>query len=70
MPRVVTLNKGSKRRLKRIRWKLAEFVSLTLLALLAIAASAVAVVWEIHHEHPYSEPAKDPQIRDAEPSGR
>jgi cell division protein FtsL len=67
MPRVITLGKGSKRRLKRIRWKLAEFLTLTLFALLIIGASALAVVWEIHHEHPYSEPVKDHQIRDAEP---
>lgn len=67
MPRVITLGKGSKRRLKRIRWKLAEFLTLTLFALLIIGASALAVVWEIHHEHPYSEPSKDHQIRDAEP---
>ena len=69
MPKVITLAKGSKRRLRRIRWKLAEFLTLTLLALLIIGASALAVVWEIHHEHPYSVPAKDPQMRDAEPSG-
>ncbi len=69
MPRVITLDKGSKRRLKRIRWKLAEFLTLIFLAILIVGASALALVWEIHHEHPYSEPTKDPQIRDAQPSG-
>ena len=69
MPRVITLDKGSKRRLKQIRWTLAEFLTLILLALLFVGAIALAVVWEIHHEHPYSEPTKDPQIRDAQPSG-
>jgi len=69
MPRVITLDKGSKRRLKRIRWKLAEFLTLISLALLIVGATALAVVWEIHHEHPYSEPTKYPQIRDAQPSG-
>jgi hypothetical protein len=68
MPKVIKFDKGSKRRLKQIRWKLAEFVTLTFLALLIIAASALAVVWEIHREHPYSAPTRDPQIRDAEPA--
>jgi len=48
---------------------LAEFLTLISLALLIVGATALAVVWEIHHEHPYSEPTKDPQIRDAQPSG-
>jgi hypothetical protein len=69
MPRVITPDKGRKRRLKRIRWKLAEFLTLSFLALLIVGATALAVVWEIHHEHPYSEPTKDPQMRDAQPSG-
>ena len=68
MPRVIVLGKGSKRRLKRIRWKLAEILSLGLLAFLAIAAGALAILWELPHEHPYSEPTKDPEIRDAQPT--
>ena len=68
MVKVITLDKGSKRRLKQIRWKLAEIVSLALLSVLMIAAVAVAILWEMHRERPYSEPTKDPQIREAGPS--
>lgn len=68
MSKVITFDKGSKRRLSQIRWKLAEIVSLALLSVLMIAAVALAILWELHHEHPYSEPIKDPQIREAEPS--
>ena len=68
MPKVITLDKGSKRRLKQIRWKLAEILSLGLLELLGIAAGGLAILWELHHEQRYSEPAKDPQMRDAQPT--
>ncbi len=68
MVKVITLDKGSKRRLKQIRWKLGEILSLAILSLLMIGAVALAIVWELHHEHPLSEPTKDTQIREAEPS--
>ncbi len=68
MAKVITFDKGSKRRLNEIRWRLAEIVSLALLSVLMIAAVAFAILWEMHQEHPYSEPTKDPQIREAEPS--
>jgi hypothetical protein len=68
MVKVITLDKGGKRRLKQIRWKLGEILSLALLSLLMIGAVALAIVWELHHEHPLSEPTKDTQIREAEPS--
>lgn len=67
MPKVVTFDKGSKRRLKQIRWKIGEIVTLALFTLLAMAATALAVLWEIHHTHPYSDPPKTPQIKETEP---
>lgn len=68
MPKIVTVNKGSKRRLKQIRWTAGEILSLVLFSLLMIAAGGLTILWEMHHEHPWSEPTKDPQIREAEPS--
>jgi hypothetical protein len=68
MPKVVTFDKGSKRRLKQIRWTPGEILSLALIALLMIATVALAVLYEMHHEHPFSKPTKDHQIREAEPS--
>lgn len=66
--KVIAFNRGSKRRLKQIRWKITEIASLTLLAIFMIAIAMVIVLWEIHHEHPYSEPPKHPQVRDAQPT--
>jgi len=68
MAKVITFDKGSKRRLRQIRWKLVEILSLALFSLAMIAAVALAILWEMHHEHPLTEPIKDPQIREAEPS--
>jgi len=68
MSKVITFDKGSKRRLRQIRWKLFEVVSLALLALLVFAASILGLLWELDHEHPHSKPTKVPQIRDAEPA--
>jgi hypothetical protein len=66
--KVINFDKGSKRRLKQIRWTVGEVLSLTGFSLLMIAAIALALLWELHHEHPLSEPTKDHQIREAEPS--
>jgi hypothetical protein len=70
MPKVITLDKGSKRRLKQIRWKLVEIFSLMLLAILGFAVCILVLLWQLDHEpeHPHSEPPKVPQIRDAEPA--
>ena len=67
MPKVITFDKGSKRRLKQIRWKLFEIFSLFLLAILLFAAGLLVVLWEMRHVHPAREPSKVPQIRDTEP---
>lgn len=68
MPKVTTFDKGSKRRLNEIRWKIREIFSLALLAALVLTISAFVVLWEVHHEHRYSEPTKVPQIMDMEPT--
>lgn len=44
MPKVITFDKGSKRRLKQIRWKLVEMFSVALLAVFAFAVSLLVVV--------------------------
>ena len=68
MPKIVTFDKGSKRRLKQIRWSAGEILTLALISLLIFAACGLALLWELHHERPLSEPTKEHQIREAEPS--
>ena len=68
MSKVITFNKGSKRRLNEIRWKISEVFSLALLAVLVMAMSVFVLLWELQREHSRSEPTKAPQIRDAEPT--
>jgi hypothetical protein len=68
MAKVITFDKGSKRRLRQIRWKSGEILSLALISLAMIAAVALAILWEMRQEHPLTEPIKDPLIREAEPS--
>ena len=68
MPKVITLDKGSKRRLKQIRWKLIEIFSLALLAILVFAMSLMVMFWELRQVHPDREPTKGPQIRNTEPA--
>ena len=67
MSKVITFDKGSKRRLGQIRWKLFEIFSLVLLAILVFAMSLLVMLWELRHVHPAREPSKVPQIRDTEP---
>jgi hypothetical protein len=62
MSKVITFDKGSKRRLSEIRWKLTEIFRLTLLAVFVFALSLVVMLWELEHEHPNDLP-KTPQIR-------
>jgi hypothetical protein len=68
MPKVITFDKGSKRRLGQIRWKLFEIFSLALLAIFAFAMSLLVVLWELRHVHPHREPTKVPQMRNSEPA--
>jgi len=67
MSKVITFDKGSKRRLGQIRWKLFEMFSLALLAIFVFAMSLLVMWWELRHVNPYREPGKVPQIRNTEP---
>lgn len=67
MTRVITLDKGSKRRLKQIRWKLFEAFTLALLTCFVLAMSLLIMWLELRHVHPHREPSKVPQIRNMEP---
>lgn len=66
--KVIILNRGSKRRLRQIRWKITEVISLALLTIMVSAILVVYVLWEVHRQDPYSVPPKDPQIRDSQPT--
>ena len=68
MRKVITFDKGSKRRLRQIRWKLIEIFTLALLAIFIFATSLFVLMWELEHEHPHSEPTKVHQFRNAEPA--
>ncbi len=68
MPKLITLDKGSKRRLGLIRWKLFEIFSLALLAVFLFAMSLLFMLWELRHVHPVREPSKVPEIRNTEPA--
>jgi hypothetical protein len=47
MPRVITFDRGSKRRLKKIRWKIREIVSAVLLSLILSLLGVLYAVWEV-----------------------
>jgi len=68
MPKVITFDKGSKRRLGQIRWKLFEIFTLALLAIFVFAMSLLVMLWELRQVHPHREPSKVPQIRNTEPA--
>ena len=67
MSRVITFDKGSKRRLGQIRWKLFEIFSLALLAIFLFAISMLVMLRELRQVHPHREPSKVPEIRNTEP---
>ena len=48
--RVINFDKGSKRRLRQIRWKYFEVVSLGLLFLVMMVTIALALVWLVSHD--------------------
>jgi hypothetical protein len=60
MSRVITFDKGSKRRMNEIRWKLREVISLVILALLVVGLGVLCTVWEVSH---YSESPNTRQIQ-------
>jgi len=49
MSRVITFDKGSKRRLKQIRWRIHEIVSAVLLSLILSLFGVLYAVWEVSH---------------------
>ncbi len=59
MSRVINFDKGSKRRIKQVRWKLGEIASAVVLSLVLIVLGVMLGAWEVSH---YSAPSKGPQI--------
>lgn len=49
MSRVITLDKGSKRRMKKIRWKIREVISAVFLSLIVLGLCVLLAVWELSH---------------------
>ena len=60
MSRVITFDKGSKRRIKRIRWRIQEVVSVVLLSFVITLLGALLAVWEVDH---YREETGNPHIK-------
>ena len=59
MSRVITLDKGSKRQMKQIRWKLREVISAVFLSLIVLGLCAWAALLEVSR---YSEALRTPQV--------
>jgi hypothetical protein len=53
--RVIDFNRGSKRRLRQIRWTWSERTSVALLFLSLLTLCILYVLWDLRHEHPFSE---------------
>jgi hypothetical protein len=58
MSRVITLDRGSKRRMKQIRWKIREVISAVFLSLLILGLSVLLALWEVSH---YKEAPRTPE---------
>ena len=48
MMQVISFDKGSKRRLREMRWKLSEIIIGVLILLMMIATTVLAVIWAEH----------------------
>jgi predicted anti-sigma-YlaC factor YlaD len=59
MARVITLDRGSKRRMKQIRWKLSEVISAVFISLIVLGLCVLVGLWEVSH---YSEPPGTPEV--------
>jgi hypothetical protein len=59
MSRVITFDKGSKRRMKQIRWKLREVISAVALSLIVLGLGVLLAFWEVSH---YSAEPKTPHV--------
>ncbi len=55
MSKVITLGKGSKRRLKRISWKRTDVFGLALLGAVAFAIIAMEILRDLQQENPPQE---------------
>jgi len=49
MSRVITFDRGSKRRMKEIRWKLREVLSAVALSLIVLGLGVLLAFWEVSH---------------------
>lgn len=63
MVKGMAFDRGSKRRLRQIRWKIGEVASLAVLTAIAIGAG-ILLLAAYHVDH-FSEPSKIPEVRDA-----
>jgi len=59
MSRVITFDKGSKRQLNLIRWKLREVISILVLSLFVFGLCALLALWEVSR---YSEDPRMPHV--------
>jgi hypothetical protein len=57
--RVITFDKGSKRRINEIRWKLREIISAVALSLIVLGLGVLLAIWEVSH---YSAEPKTPHV--------
>ena len=59
MSRVITFDRGSKRRMRQIRWKLREIISLVAVSLIVLGLGVLLAFWEVSH---YSASPKTHQV--------
>jgi hypothetical protein len=48
--RVITFDKGSKQKMRRIQWRPIEIASMILLALLTVILAGFVLSWELTHD--------------------
>jgi len=60
MSRVITFDKGSKRRIKQIRWRIREIVSAVFLSLVITFLGALLAAWEVNH---YFAESRSPHVK-------
>jgi hypothetical protein len=65
MARVISFDKGSKRRLREIRWKYHEVVSAALLLLILMAVVVWFALFQEAHER-FIDPSPTPEIKEVE----
>lgn len=69
MSRVISFDKGSRRRIQEIRWKRVEIISAVLLLLILSSVCIFVAFWEASRYRPF-DPLPTPQVRDAERNDR